>query len=890
MATSQPSRLYVELSEHGIVLARVSGEGNSRKISFWGEASKANKESLKSLVSAAGLAELKKPEKATVLLRPDGRNFHLCSAEEAKRLTASEPIKEFINESPVAGYEPCEVTSVYAHGGAPVDGRSKGRWLAAAVPQEAAALTLESFSQWNIKPGRIECATLAWLGACSSVLETGAAGAPVAVCDLGPRSSSVFLVDERGVTASVTAPTGFDHVMEVIHSELHLKFHGAANRLFFNDRYDFSKIESTVAGQFAEILAPDLKDLVGSDRRKAASFVLTGLPSGQAWLGKAVAKALEIPEWTPSIGDWASQTGIKWSARGPVSDLSASAIGMLQVATSDPCEKDENRVWRARWCGANVTEQTDASGTEELLKEAAKASAALKAPLRPNSDAKSTGAGAGDVAGETTKQKPKRAAAMPVAESKRLRAKLATKKAAAKAPVATKAAQPSDEAKPKPKPKPQPAAGKPQPAKKAGATEADKPAKKRRGAIIGAISMAACIALLAGFGYVYFQKVEEQKVEAELRAVAEAAARKQAEEDARLAAEAKRRAEEQAAREAAEAEEARRLAEAARLEKEAERERLLNARGTVVIMTKPEGATVRLGNLAPLTTPARFPKVHLGGYKARIDMVGYDSVELDVEVTENGIFDPGVIELRKQVGSIEIVSHPADATFDIRPANSGLFVPSDQTLMGQTPGRVDDLTPGDYVVTILRQGWPSHTETVTVKKFESEKVDHRFVGGTVEIVSQPMGALVTVNGNPAGRTPLTLSDLAPGEVICSFALENHISATVAGTVIPGQTVPLSAELESEDRIVNPDDLDNLPEPIELIEPLLPDAGINIGNRVVISITVDEEGYPSDPHVAESYSADASKACMDTVLQWRFKPGLVKGRPVKTRVAIPFQVR
>lgn len=874
MATSQNSRLYVELSEHALVLARVSEEGASRKIAFWGEAPRYGKDAVDELLKGAGLADAEKPERATVLLRPGRRNFHLSTPEEAARIKTAEEVAAFFSESPISGYEPCEVASVYARSGAQVDGRDNGPWLAAGVSQEEAALSLEVANDWNIKPGRIECATFAWLGACSRILAEQKDGGPVAVCDLGPRSSSIFLVDEKGVSAHATAPVGFDQVMEVIHAELKLKFLGAANRLFFNDRYDFSKIEKTVAGKFAEILQPDLKDLVGAGKRKAASFALIGLPRGQAWLGEAIAAALEMKAWKPDIAAWMQPKAVKWNARGAISDLGINAVGMLQVVSDDPCEKDENRIWRVRWFGQDVTEKVDKTDTEQVIKEATEAAARLKAPVIEHR--------------KRMQEEKEKAAARKAekAKGKKAGAKLKTRPAASTAgskaaatakPVAAKPAQstPSSGAAQK---TPEPVAS------------AQPPARSKKGKLVGIISMAAAIAVMAGGGYMYFQKVEEQKRIAEQKAAAEARARREAEEAARRVAEEKRLAEERARQEALEAEEAKRLAEEKERKHREEMERLLNARGAVVIVTQPEGATVKLGNLAPMQTPARFRDVHLGEYKARIELAGYEPVEIDVTVTENGIFDPGTIYLKRQVGTLAIETEPFSVAYEVRPASAGLFVSSDQIRMGETPAEIDDLSPGEYVVTLLKQGWPTYTETVKVTKDKVFKLSHRFVGGGLKVTSEPAGVSVLVNGQPVGETPLTLEDQAPGEVILSFQLDGYVSKTMPQTLKAGETTEVAVVMEAEDRVRKPSELDELPEPIEMVEPAMPHEAKDVGKSVVISVTIDENGYPSDPYVRETYSAEASRACMDAVMEWRFKPGLIEGRPVKTRVAIPFIVR
>ena len=59
--------------------------------------------------------------------------------------------------------------------------------------------------------------------------------------------------------------------------------------------------------------------------------------------------------------------------------------------------------------------------------------------------------------------------------------------------------------------------------------------------------------------------------------------------------------------------------------------------------------------------------------------------------------------------------------------------------------------------------------------------------GALEILSEPSGAAVMLNGEPAGRTPLTLADLPTGDHRATLRLDGYDDATMTLFVEPGKT-------------------------------------------------------------------------------------------------------
>lgn len=60
--------------------------------------------------------------------------------------------------------------------------------------------------------------------------------------------------------------------------------------------------------------------------------------------------------------------------------------------------------------------------------------------------------------------------------------------------------------------------------------------------------------------------------------------------------------------------------------------------------------------------------------------------------------------------------------------------------------------------------------------------------------------------------------------------------------------------------------------------------------VVVQITVERDGMPTDPVVVRTPGPILDQAAMDAVMKLRFKPGKQRGKPVRVRYAIPVRFR
>jgi serine/threonine protein kinase len=170
---------------------------------------------------------------------------------------------------------------------------------------------------------------------------------------------------------------------------------------------------------------------------------------------------------------------------------------------------------------------------------------------------------------------------------------------------------------------------------------------------------------------------------------------------------------------------------------------------TLDVVTRPEGAQVVLGDLAPMASPAHFADVPPGRYDVRVELKGHTTLARSVELAagEHRSLEldldpitpaPPVArdddghkrkerERDKEKERPPIDKRPPppaavkDGTLKIRTRPySEVFLGSRR--LGQTP-LIKDLKPGKYTLVFKHPGKPSIRKSVTVKPGEDTKLD-----------------------------------------------------------------------------------------------------------------------------------------------------------------------
>ena len=876
MPTAPSSTCFVEQNDFSLLLARGTAGGRSLRIDALQEIPFTDTSGLTTAgtVLTAGLP-------IVCALRPKLRRLHLATLAEASAHSGLAGTRAFSRaQSEIAGQLPTWSAATRARdGSAPTD----SPWLLTLTSKEGYTQALAQLEGLRIKPTRYVSATHHAIGAIASGATT-----PTLLLEFGEFTSYALLIGPDGLLAASPTSLNLDRIAEAVQAELGMKFRGSAVKLLFSPDYDFTEVGPKIAARLAVILKPELVALRSAT---PPTFACTGLPAMQHWLGAQLASALGLAPATPNVKSWCASAGLTFAKPEIEAALSPMWMGFLRLISTAAHESSGD--WQADWCEIGTT----------AVPTAPAATAKTTSPVAAAKPAAPVPAIVSIVAPSKSAAKPAAPAAAPKAATVATVVKSAVVESSVSYPPKSTAV-----AKPTPKKNSEIVPAKSVVAvamsKAASASErkfestpnvvatsATKttPALLRRPAML---AVAATVVLLSIGGFFYAQsqqremaRVAAEKTQTERRLAAEAERARLAEQSARAEAESRRKFEVETTQKLAAAETARQQAENETRTQVAAR--LANARGTLVFQ-EPVGATVTVGSLPPRTAPATFEDIKIGRYPVTVALLNHEPMKLELEVRENATTDAGPLKLERLVGTLVIKSEPADVSYSVRPANA-FFVAPGSHRTGRTPATLADLTPGEYVITFTRPGWPAHDETVTIGRAATVQTNWVFPSGVVKLTSHPLGASVTREGTILGVTPLTLSEQVPGAASYELSLPGYDTETLSGQIQPGQVLALTRTLESEDRIARLSDTDERPVPILMPQPEVSSRRIVEPLRVDIQLVVDRYGNTRDLSITKSSDAELGKLCLAAAAKWKFKPATINGKPVNVRVAVPFNI-
>jgi TonB family protein len=870
MSTSTDSVCFLEQTDFSLLLARGSAGAQPLRLEALQEVLLADAAGLSAAVSAVFSAE-----NATVVcsLRPKPRSLQLASTDEAKRFPGLAGAQQFAGTQPGSG----SLTAPWFAAVQARDGAAPGAspWLLQLTPGEGHAATADLLAGLKLKPARSVSATFNAVGAIATAATT-----PIWLLEIGEQASHALLISRDGVLAAGPVSLNLDRIADAVQAELGLKFRGSAVKLFFNPVYDYNDVGPKIAGRIAAALQPELTALRAAHAAPTA-LACAGLPGAQHWFATQLATALGLTPFAPDL----KATGVTFARPELEAAFSPAWFGFLRLVSAN--RSGTAAPWSTEWLklggGAAapvaakpaVASVTTPPAAVVAPKPAAPAPAPRPAPPTPAPREASAPAPKKTVT-PTPAPQPAAARATPTPSPK------AGREAKPAAPAAAKAAAPT------------PLSAKPRtttPAPDQDSTGYSQPPffKSRRGLIVSVVAV-----LLVVGAFLFFQsqqreaaRLAEEKVRTEQRLQAEAKIR-QIELQAQAEAEARKKVETDANRKVAEAEAARQRAEdEARAQTAA---RLANARGSLVVATDPAGATVTVGTLPPSPSPANFQDLKIGRYPVTIALNQHDTAQLEVEIKDGAVTDLGIVKLVKIVGSVEVVTDPPNTAYEVRPANALIVLP-DARRTGRTPDTVNDLAPGDYTVTFVRDGWAPHAESITVERDATAHAKYAFPNGMVKITSKPTGAIVTRDGVRMGVTPLTLTDQLPGDATFVVGLAGYAPDSFSGRIMGGQILEFSSELELTDQLSKLNELDQAPRVISTVQPKVPyDYQLaHKSGQVNIELTVTRDGSTKDLVVLPGSDRALGPACLAAAAQWKFKAGSKHGRPANVRVIVPFSI-
>lgn len=211
-----------------------------------------------------------------------------------------------------------------------------------------------------------------------------------------------------------------------------------------------------------------------------------------------------------------------------------------------------------------------------------------------------------------------------------------------------------------------------------------------------------------------------------------------------------------------------------------------NVRPRVSITSQPSGASVVIDGSDRGTTPLTLFDLEPGRHHLKLRLAGY--VERDRFInTDEGPFIEKNEVLQEEKGLLLLKSDPPGANIVI-----------DGVTLGQTPRLITNLSAKDsYIIRLRKAGYQDQALSVKFNGREPKVCDAKLVlaSGVLDIISEPVGAEVMVNGIARGKTPVTVKDVPRGRAVVKFSFEGFVDETRELAVNAGDRQTLSVALK-----------------------------------------------------------------------------------------------
>jgi serine/threonine-protein kinase len=250
-----------------------------------------------------------------------------------------------------------------------------------------------------------------------------------------------------------------------------------------------------------------------------------------------------------------------------------------------------------------------------------------------------------------------------------------------------------------------------------------------------------------------------------------------------------------------------------------------------------------------------------------------------------------------------VPSGPGVLRIETEPA--GAMVVVDGANAGRAPVALASVRPGVHMVRVSADGYApagltleiKHGEVLPPLRFVMEPLTAK-----LRVHSEPPDALVRLDGQPIGTTPLESSSLAPGHHEIRLERRGYAPATQKIEGRAGETVEVSLPLVRAEASPTPSPSPRLAEgdliPLSSVDtppkrtkgdsPSSPEIArrFRLEGSVMVDLLVDEKGRPQDLHVVESAGEVLDRAVLEAVRGWRFEPARKDGIKVKVRLRTP----
>ncbi|MBQ0089133.1 MAG: PEGA domain-containing protein [Prevotellaceae bacterium] len=214
-------------------------------------------------------------------------------------------------------------------------------------------------------------------------------------------------------------------------------------------------------------------------------------------------------------------------------------------------------------------------------------------------------------------------------------------------------------------------------------------------------------------------------------------------------------------------------------------ETLLPAFGAISVTSSVNGASVLLdGKATDMYTPCTLDEIPSGQHTITVQLDKYAPKQTSVTVEDS---------------KTTVVNAALDARFAsiiVRSLN-GASIYIDDVFQGTSSSTIE-LMEGYYDIEVRLDHHKTVSKQIQVVASQPQTLELFPVPiyGSLDIMSTPHNASITIDGKPYGKTPFTVDQLLEGDHTVTLSLEGHSTETRVVTISKNKTESLTATLQS----------------------------------------------------------------------------------------------
>ena len=329
--------VLVNLTGHGIAIARVADTAEGREVRSFEEIAAEDEGGLKRWVEKEFPARTAAYLNCYAGFSPTDRILER-EAVNGKRVMDRAYVFGLLNQRhPTASPADWQIAFLDTNTGIPLEPDPATRpGLFFGVPLSDISSTQRRLTEAGLRAQRLELGILPLLG---GVLRWRAAtnyAHRVAVCEIGPSQTRLYILAKDGIHTPPAVPYGLTSIAEAAMKELGAADIAAARLALQNPTPEFAAQAKRHVRMITRHLRPAIDFFEMQTGMRIGGLFCSHLPSKYRWLEKAVAPAMELEDIVPPATAWESILGVKPSSEAPLPETWFQSLCLVSKLETTP--------------------------------------------------------------------------------------------------------------------------------------------------------------------------------------------------------------------------------------------------------------------------------------------------------------------------------------------------------------------------------------------------------------------------------------------------------------------------------------------------------------------------------------------------------------------------